>query len=141
MDLGHQRAGGIEDRQAADGGFLLHAPGHAVGAEYGDRQRRHLRQILNEDRAFVLQAFDHVFIVDDLMPDIDRRTIFLECALDDLDCTYHARAKSAGLRKIYFHWEISVTLVAPNSISSLRAAWVCDPCNIRTMSGFRVPCA
>jgi hypothetical protein len=98
MDLGHQRAGGVEDGQAAHGGFLLHGPGDAVGAEYRDRKRRHFRQVLDEDGALVLQAFDHVFVVNDLMPHIDRRAIFLERALDDLDRTYNACTKSAGLR-------------------------------------------
>src|SRR5712691_2006822 len=97
VDLGHQRAGGIEDRQAACGRFLLHAPRHAMGAEYGDGERRDFRQILDEDCALVLQAFDYVFVVHDLVAHIDRRTIFFEGALDDFDCTNDARTKSAGL--------------------------------------------
>src|SRR6185436_20632385 len=44
MDLGDQGAGGIQDRQAAGGGLLLDAAGHAMGAEDGYRQRRNLRQ-------------------------------------------------------------------------------------------------
>ena len=130
VDLGHQRAGGIEDRQAARCGFLLHAPRHAVGAEYGDGVRRHFRQVLDEDGAFVLQAFDHVFVVHDLMAHIDRRAILLERALDDLDRAHDACAKPAGLRKIHFHGT-PVTQVAPNSFLHLRLRR--DICNIRTM--------
>ena len=108
VDLGHQGAGGVEDGQAAHGGFLFHGSGDAMGAKDSDRERRHLRQILDKDCAFVLKAFDHVFIVDDLVPHIDRRAIFLERALDDLNRTYNACAKSAGLGQIYFHGMMSV---------------------------------
>jgi hypothetical protein len=34
----------------------------------------------------------------DLVPDIDRRTVLLERALNDFDGTHDARTKSAGLR-------------------------------------------
>jgi hypothetical protein len=114
VDLGDQRAGGVEHRQAARRGFLLHTARHAVGAEDSDRKRRHLGEILDEDGALVLQAFDHVLVVDDLVADIDRRAIFLERALDDLDRPHHARAKASRLRQIHFHGS-PVTQVAPHS--------------------------
>ncbi len=98
MDLGHQRAGGIEDRQATCGRFLLHAPRDAVGAEYGDGERRDFRQILNEDCTLIFQAFDDVFVVHDLVAHINRRPILFEGALDDFDRTHDPRTKSAGLR-------------------------------------------
>ena len=98
MDLGDQGAGGIEDGQAAGGGLFLDAAGYAMGAEHGYRLRRNLRQVLDEDRALGFEAFDHVFVMHDLVPDIDRRTVFLERALNDFDGTHDARTKSAGLR-------------------------------------------
>jgi hypothetical protein len=98
MDLGHQGAGGVEHGQAAGGSLFLDAPGHAMGAEDGYRQRRNLRQILDEDRTLGFKAFDHVFVMHDLVPDIDRRTVFLESALNDFDGTHDARTKSARLR-------------------------------------------
>ena len=85
-----------------------------MGAEYGHRMRRHFRQILDKDGALVLQAFDHVFIVNDLMAHIDRRAVLLERALDDLDRAHDAGAKSARLRQKHFHGT-SITQVAPNS--------------------------
>jgi len=105
LHLGHQRAGGIKDGQAACGGFLFHAARYTVGAEDSDGVRRHFRKVLDKDRALILQAFDHVFIVDDLVADIDRGAILLERALDDLDRTYDTRTKSARLRKIHFQWD------------------------------------
>src|SRR5439155_5530275 len=126
MDLGDQGAGGVEDGQAADGSLFLDAAGYAMGAEHGDRVRRHFRQVFDEDRTLVLQAFDHVLVVHDLVADIDRGTVFIERTLDYFDGTHDARAKSAGLRKIYFHGTL-VTQVAPfadsaDSPVSLRAA-------------------
>ncbi len=84
--------------EAAGGRLFLDAAGHAMGAEHGYRQRRNLRQVLDEDRALVLQAFDHVFVMHDLVPDIDRRAVLHERALDDFDGAHDARTKSAGLR-------------------------------------------
>src|SRR5215208_7648685 len=98
MDLGDQGAGGIEDGQAAGGSLFLDAAGHAMGAEDGYRLRRNLRQILNEDRALGFEAFDHVLVMHDLVPDIDRWTVLHERTLNDFDGTHDARTKSAGLR-------------------------------------------
>src|SRR5205814_6540150 len=119
-----QWAGRIEHRQTASRCFLLHAPRHAMGAENGDGTRRHLGEILDEDCAFVLQAFDHVFVVNDLVPHIDRRAIFFERTLDNLDRANDTRAKAAGLRKIHFHGT-PVTKFAPLSCRSpsRRLAW------------------
>jgi hypothetical protein len=121
VDLGDERAGGVEHRQRARGGLLLDAARHAMGAEHGDRERRNFRQILDENSAFVLQAFDHVFIVHDLVAHIDRRAVFLERTLDDLDGTHDARTKAAGLRQINFHGTL-ITQDAPNSFKCFRAA-------------------
>jgi hypothetical protein len=89
--------------------------------------------MLDEDRALVLEAFDHVFIVHDLMTHIDRRAVLLERALDDLDRAHDARAKPAGLRQIHFHG-MPVTQVAPNSFLYLRpagASAISAPCPFR----------
>ena len=88
----------LRTRQAADGSLFLDAAGHAVVAEHGHRMGWNLGQIVDEDRALVLQALDHVFVVHDLVPHVDRRAIFLERSLDDFDGTHDARTKSAGLR-------------------------------------------
>src|SRR5580692_8975954 len=74
-----------------------------MGAEHRNGLRRDLGKVLNEDGPFVFQAFDHVFVVHDLVPDIDRGAVLLERPLDDLDRTHHARAKPARLCQINFH--------------------------------------
>jgi hypothetical protein len=66
--------------------------------------------------------------VDDLVTHIDRRAIFLQRALDNLDGTHDARAKPAGLGKIDFHGTPVTQLHQTLSASPPR--W--DVCNIRT---------
>ncbi len=114
VDLGDQRAGGIEHRKPAGSGFFLDAAGHAVGAEHGHGAGRNLGEVLDEDRAFVLQALDHVFVMHDLVPDIDRRAVLLKRAFHDFDGAHDTGAKAAGLREIHFHG-MTVTQAAPHS--------------------------
>src|SRR5260370_25203890 len=107
----------MEDRKAAPRSLLLDAPCHAMGAEHGHGERRYLRQILDENSAFVLQAFDHVFIVDDLVAHIDRRALLLQRTLDDLRGTHDARAKPARLSPIPLHLP-PTTQAVPNSFKT-----------------------
>ena len=58
---------------------------------------------LDEHRALGLQAFDHVLVVHDLVPHIDRRAVFLQRALDDLDRAHHAGAETARLGQNDLH--------------------------------------
>ena len=74
-----------------------------MGAEDGDRVRRNLGEILDEMSAFGLQALDHVLVVHDFVAHIDRRAVFLQGALDDLDGADHAGAKTARLSENYLH--------------------------------------
>jgi hypothetical protein len=54
---------------------------------------------LTKHRALGLQAFDDVFVVDDLVPDIDRRAIAFERLLDDLDRPVDPGAESRAGRR------------------------------------------
>ncbi len=97
MDLGDERAGRVDHRQPALGGPLLDRAGDAVGAEDRDAARRDLVDLVDEMRSFGAQPLDDVAVVDDFVADIDRRAIFLERALDDLDRPFDPGAKSARL--------------------------------------------
>ena len=108
MDLGDQGAGRVEDRQRAGGGFFLDAFCHPMGAEDGDRIGRHFGQVLDEARAFGLQALHHVLIVHDLVAHIDRRAVFLQRPFDDLDGAHHTGAKSTRLGEYNFHQDLPV---------------------------------
>ena len=97
VDLGDQRAGGIEIEHVAR---LAPRPAPTL-ARRGRRRppagpvSGHLVELLDEDRALALQAVDHVAVVDDLVADIDRRAPFLQRHLDDLDRPVDTGAKAA----------------------------------------------
>ena len=96
MHLGHQRAGGIEEKHVAALGVGRHAFGHAMGRKHHRRAGiGDFAQLLDEDRALVAQPIDHIFVVHDGVAHIDRRAIFLERQLDDLDGAVDAGAKAA----------------------------------------------
>ena len=103
VHLGDQRTGGVENRELACRRLFLDAFGHAMGAEDGNRVRGNLGQVLDEMRPLGLQALHDVLIVDDLMAHVDRRTVLLQRALDDLDGTHDAGAKTARLGEYDLH--------------------------------------
>ena len=86
VDLAHQRAGGVDDRQVAAAGRLLADLGRdAVGGEDDDGSGRHLVELLHEDRPPALQVADDMAVVHDLPADVDRRAEAFDGPLHDLD--------------------------------------------------------
>ena len=97
MHLRDQRAGRVDDRQPAVGRALLDRAGDAVRAEDRDAALRDLVDLVDEMRPFGAQPLDDVAVVHDLVADIDRRAIFFERALDDLDRAFDPGAETARL--------------------------------------------
>jgi len=97
MHLGDQRAGGVEDVEAALGRLAAHRLADAVGAEHQGRAGRHLGQVFDEDRALGLQVIDDIGVVHDLVAHIDGRAELDQRPLDDLDRTIDTGAKAARL--------------------------------------------
>ena len=95
VDLGDQRAGGVDRAQAAGGGVVVDRGGDAVGGEDDHLALRHLGLLLDEDRAALGELLDHVLVVDDLLADVDRRAVELERALDRLHGAVDAGAVAA----------------------------------------------
>ena len=95
VDLGHQRAGGVDRPQAAGGGVLVDGRGDAVGGEDDHLALRHLGLLLDEDRAALGELLDHVLVVDDLLADVDGRPVEVEGALDGLHGAVDAGAVAA----------------------------------------------
>ena len=73
VHLGHQRTGGVEHREAAPRGFVLHGRGHAMRGEDDRGAVGHLVELVDEHRAELAQALDHVHVVHDLVAHVDRR--------------------------------------------------------------------
>ena len=71
----------------------------AVRREDDRRALGRLDLVLDEDRAARLEVANDVRVVDDLVPDVDRRAVVLERELDGLDGAFHAGAKAARRSK------------------------------------------
>ena len=98
MNLGYQRACGIQIQHLTALGFRRNGFRHTMGRE-DDRLPvvGNGVQFLDEDGPHAAQPFDHVFVVHDLVPHIDRCAVLLQRQHHDLDGTVHARAETARL--------------------------------------------
>ncbi len=99
VDLGDQRAGGVDRAQAAARGVVVDRRGDSVGGEDDHLALRHLGLLLDEDRAALGQLLDHVLVVDDLLAHVDRGAVELERALDRLHGAVDAGAVAARGRE------------------------------------------
>ena len=97
VHLGHQRARGVDDLQAALCGVLMHRRGHPVGREHHDGALGHLVGLVDEDRARFGQRLHDVHVVHDLVAYVHRCAVLLECALHGLDRAIDPGAVSARL--------------------------------------------
>ena len=105
MDLADQGAGRVEIIEAARLGGGRHDLGHAMGGKDHRAAVRHLVQLLDEHRAQPAQPVDDEAVMDDFVPDIDRRPEALDRQLDDLDRAIDARAKAARRRDQEVEWQ------------------------------------
>ena len=96
MPLGDQPACCVQGRQLRIGGSS-DTSRHAMAEKPVHRPFRHLSNPYKT--APLASGSDHMLVVDDLMPDIDRRAKFLQCAFDDLNGAHDAGAEAARLRQ------------------------------------------
>ncbi len=68
-------------------------------AEHGDRAGGNLRKVLDEAGPLGTQALDHMTVMDNFVPDVDRHAELLQRLLDDVDGPDHAGAEPARLGK------------------------------------------
>ena len=71
VDLGHQRAGGVDRPQLALGCVVVDGRRDAVGREDDHLALRDLGLLLDEDRPPLRELLDDVLVVDDLLADVD----------------------------------------------------------------------
>src|SRR5262249_28734003 len=96
MDLGNERTGGIEIEEVPPRRILRDRLRNSVRREDDRAAGFDLIELVDKDRAFLLEAPNHMTIVDDFIPDIDRRPVFLEGEFDDLDRTVDPGAEATG---------------------------------------------
>ena len=97
VDLGHQRARRVEDPQTPPFGLPADLLRYAVALKMTNRPVGDLGELLDEDRALLRQFGDDGPVVDDLVPDVDRRVEFRNGPLDDLDGAVHPGAETARI--------------------------------------------
>ena len=98
VDLGHQRAGGVDRLQTPLGRLPADLRRHAVGRIEQVGPFGHFRQIVDKDHPLPPEPLDHPFVVNDLVVDVQRRAVGLDCQFQGLDGHVHARTESARPR-------------------------------------------
>ena len=96
VDLGDERAGGVDDPQTALHRVGPHLRRDPVGGEHHRRSVGDFRELVDETHAAGLEVPDDVPVVDDLLSDVDRPVEAVQGEVHDLDRADHARAKAAG---------------------------------------------
>ena len=97
MDLGHERADGVDDHAALGPGGLDHLGGRAVGAQHERGAVGDLGHVVDEDDPLLAEAVDHVPVVDDLVVAVDRRLEDPHHPGQGLDGLLDAGAEAPGL--------------------------------------------
>jgi hypothetical protein len=90
----NKRAGCIKRKQSPVACMRRDRLRDAMGREDNGRTLRDRIQFFHKDGAFLLKPLNHIAIVNDLVPHIDRRAIFFERPLDDLDGPVNAGAEA-----------------------------------------------
>src|SRR4051794_3733910 len=94
VNLGDERAGGVDVGEVAALGCGGHRFGDAMRRKYYGPVIGHLVEFVDENRTELAQAVDDVAVVDDFVPHIDGRSEPLERKLDDLDRAIDAGAET-----------------------------------------------
>src|SRR5437899_1513698 len=103
MDLGDERTGRVEYGEAARLGVGTDRLRDAMRREYDGAPGGHLVQFIDENRALRLEIVDDKFVVDDLVPHVDRRAVLRKRLFDNRNRAVDARAEPARIREQNIH--------------------------------------
>ena len=103
VDLGHQRAGRVDDLQRTLLGLLEHARRDAVRAENRVRPFGHVVQLVHEYDAAGLEPLHDVAVVYDFLADVDGRAVDLQRQIHDSYGAIHTRTKPPRIRQHESH--------------------------------------
>ena len=95
MHLRHERAGGVDGPQLTARRLLTDRRRDPMRGEHHQGVGGHLVQLVDEDRAALLQGGDDVLVVHDLLAHIHGRAVGLKGLLHGGDSAVHARAVAA----------------------------------------------
>ena len=94
VNLGHQRTRGIDGVESASLGCCNYRWRNTVSRKHEDASLRHLVDLVDEDSAALFKRRNHVFVVNDLLANINRSAVVVESLLDSNDCAVNSRAIS-----------------------------------------------
>src|SRR5271169_5318027 len=94
MNLGHERAGSVDDAERPLLGFLPDRGWHSVGAENQHRTGGNFRDGFHKDGSAASELLDNIGIVHDLVVHVDRRAVGLQSQFDNVHRTNHTSAES-----------------------------------------------
>ena len=95
----HQGTRCVDHPKTSHTGVVLDLSRHPVGAEDGDGAGRDFVDVIHEAGAPAAQRVDDVLVVDDLVANVDGRTIDLQRPFDDVDGPHHPGAETPRLRQ------------------------------------------
>src|ERR1700678_2303482 len=101
VHFSNQRASGVDYMQLAFLGLLADGRRDSMRAEDGAAADGHFIELFDEDRSGIAQFIDDVFVVDDFLAHVDRRTIEIEGNFHHVDRPHYARAKASRLKQEY----------------------------------------
>ena len=90
VNLGHQRAGRIDHLQVAFRRLFADGGRDTMGTIDRTLTGGDLVELFDKDRTFLLELLNHVPVVDDLFPHVNRRAKGLQGDLDDVNCAHDA---------------------------------------------------
>ena len=96
VHLGDERARRVDRPQTAHTGAGVHRGCDSVRREDDQASGRHFVLAVDEDGAALLEVANDMRVVDDLLANIDRGAVELECLLHGLDCPLDAGAIAPG---------------------------------------------
>ena len=99
VDLGHQRAGGVNHLQAAALAALAHRGRNAVGRVDDALAVGHVVDFMDKNRALFRQLIHNIAVMDNLAAHVDGRAKGFQSDLDNVDRAHHAGAKAARLEQ------------------------------------------
>jgi len=103
VDFGDKWTGRVEHGELPRFSVILDHLRHTMCTKDRARTARNLREVLYEACALGLQALNHMAVVHNLVPHIDRRSILLKGPLDDLDGSNDAGTVAARLGQDHLH--------------------------------------
>ena len=99
VDLGDQRAGGVNHLEIAAFAALAHRRRNAVGRVDDALAVRHVVDLVDKDRALFRQLIHNIAVMDNFAAHVDGRAKGFKGDLDDVDRAHHSGAKAARLEQ------------------------------------------